>query len=466
MGMRNHDASASGSRLASLNLAYGCFLDGLADTFSARCSGAYPLADSNSQILNTLAIDLLQSHCDPTEFIAVLIHHFGRYQTDSETKVIFTDPEDGGTLTVSLTKRDRIEVSGKLSSARQSAIRRDVRRVLIDDQKLCIAEVVAYSGKPVVGYFVLADHFQVLPIPSGHLRAGHGYGSQNPFRLRFRYTGSADFGIDGTRWHRQALRYATLLNAFLDTNIQVGPSWPESGWLVNGHDQPSSWHQLGFTFPGQNGKPGEWLDTSELTECEVVPSADYYSTHAPFDGVLRVPSDLRESLSAALALTDESLVRFTRVARWLYQVPGLWRHSQSAAFVALVSALETLVEPAEPQPCNGCGQPVFQISKRFKLFLETHVPGLAAEPRLRDTLYRVRSSLVHGSRLLQRDLEPFRGVLDLRLRGEAMLHAKLELITTIAIHSWIHGQPHEIPLRPNSGPPIGAVPPADSGALG
>lgn len=397
-----------------------------------------------------MSVDLLQGQCDPLELTAVLVHHFGSYSTHGLRTFAFTDPETGQSLTVCYTKRGSVVFSGNLSEARQAAIREEVRRVLIDNQELCIAEATAYASKPVRGQFTLDGQFQVLPIPESFLNAERAHGRLNPFRLRYLYNSSPELMVDASRWHREATKYATLLNAFLDATIQVERSWPDSGWVVEAGwpGVPSGWHQLGFTFPGQNGKPDEWQDTSEIPRLDRVPYEDYYTARDPDDTTLRIPSNLEESLAEALAMQGEDEARLTRAMRWLYQSVGLWEHSQSAAFIALVSALESLVEPVSPEPCATCKQPRYLVSQRFRSFLTEYVPGVDTFPKERDLLYQVRSTLVHGARLLERDLHPTALSFNLRFRRDVQLHEILERITTIALHNWLHSRnPHSPSLE-------------------
>ena len=355
-------------------------------------------------------------------------------------KFVFTDPETDQSLTVSYTNRGSVVLSGNLSKARQAAIRDDVRRILIDNQEPCIAERIAYAGRPVRGQFTLEGQFQILPISDSFLKAKGAYGNRNPFRLRYVYKSSPDLVVDASRYHSRAVKYATLLNAFLDTSIQVERSSPDFGWVLDPGwpSVPSYWHQLGFTFPGQNGKPGKWQDTSEIAPLERTPYQEYYTARDPHRTIFRIPSNLEVSLTAALALKGEDEARFIRAIRWLYQSVGLWEHSQSATFVALVSALESLVEPLPPERCTNCGQLQYLISKRFRSFLNKHVPGVDSFPKERDLLYQVRSRLVHGLQLLERDLNVNALFYNLQFRKDIQLHETLELITTIAVHNWLH----------------------------
>jgi len=59
-----------------------------------------------------------------------------------------------------------------------------------------------------------------------------------------------------------------------------------------------------------------------------------------------------------------------------------------------------------PEKCSACGQPKFEITKKFKAFLKQYVPRIEEDfPDEFKAIYRMRSDLAHGLDLLTADLE-------------------------------------------------------------
>jgi hypothetical protein len=79
--------------------------------------------------------------------------------------------------------------------------------------------------------------------------------------------------------------------------------------------------------------------------------------------------------------------------------------SFSDAYLALIRAVEALMDPLLPaEPCEKCGLrtgpgPV----KRFREFVDAHVPVIDWWQLGRDEFYDIRSSLTHGGKLLRLD---------------------------------------------------------------
>ena len=121
------------------------------------------------------------------------------------------------------------------------------------------------------------------------------------------------------------------------------------------------------------------------------------------------PDNFESLLEKAFSLPQTEFQRLFRACMWFAMAQEIWLTSASSSFVSVVSALESLV--GKPEKCSECGQSVtegmeicprcrqqkFRVTKSFRAFLEAHVPSLSQKPEIRDSIYKVRSGLAHGS---------------------------------------------------------------------
>jgi hypothetical protein len=109
---------------------------------------------------------------------------------------------------------------------------------------------------------------------------------------------------------------------------------------------------------------------------------------------------------------------------WLDIASRQWTISASASFAAVVSAVEALTEG------NGPG-----ATRRFIDFFDTYSPGAVLEQRRR-AMYRLRSAILHGSKLMELD-----EVLAFGLRpgdwAERDLQTDLWQLTNSAVRNWL-----------------------------
>jgi len=168
------------------------------------------------------------------------------------------------------------------------------------------------------------------------------------------------------------------------------------------------------------------------------------------DGMgLRVPSDLDQSICSYEALSDSNREKFDRAAFWFSTSSRMWNISISAAFAALVSAIESLtaIGNIHQFTCPICGGPtdhrVPGPTKLFKNFLATHAPG-ASLAKDRDDMYELRSDLVHGEHLVEVDREiPIMGWTPPGFK-EQQQYSSLWGLTRTALRNWLKSRSHDL----------------------
>src|SRR5439155_14540763 len=142
-----------------------------------------------------------------------------------------------------------------------------------------------------------------------------------------------------------------------------------------------------------------------IPQLSAVPPADYYTRSGiGSDRVLEVPANLADLLGAFFSLSREHRDAFLRACFWFQHAKMIHSYSRSAAFTAVVSAIEALMPGVKgPEVCEKCGRPIgVGPTKLFMEFVERFAPGGASEADRRK-LYSIRSALSHGGSLLPSD---------------------------------------------------------------
>jgi len=105
--------------------------------------------------------------------------------------------------------------------------------------------------------------------------------------------------------------------------------------------------------------------------------------------------------------------------------------------VAVVSAVEALLDK-KSEACPACRQPKYGVIKKFKAFLEQHVPDVKTRfPEELDEIYKVRSALAHGAKLLSADLEYWNFFGAWKQQQEDAAQRNTHDIVAAALRSWI-----------------------------
>ncbi len=122
-----------------------------------------------------------------------------------------------------------------------------------------------------------------------------------------------------------------------------------------------------------------------------------------------------------------------------------WPISASSSFAALVSAVESLTSRGVTHAvkCPHCNKDytheVPGPTERFRTALENFAPGAVLKKR-RDKMYSLRSSILHGSELMQLDQDLSYGW---HPPGwdERELHDELWVLTRVALRNWLRNPP-------------------------
>lgn len=269
-----------------------------------------------------------------------------------------------------------------------------------------------HTIRPVNGCFRYGDVFQILPsppdAPQPHFQLGH-----HSFLLEYKVPKSPNNLVNQHRSTRRFSELSLLLNALL-VGLQLPNATCSHEWVVA--SGTSKYMQLGY-FGGKEYRPKSedgFSETDDLPEFDVVDANHYYSRLGVGLGeTLTLPDTFGNSLSAYGCLNTNQKAQFCRASFWSHIASRVFVTSQSAAFAALVSAIEVfLPDPAErceacgrptsPDICPNCHQPSAGPTRLFREFVDRYAPGIPSADRSK--LYTRRSSLSHGSSLMPGDL--------------------------------------------------------------
>lgn len=165
---------------------------------------------------------------------------------------------------------------------------------------------------------------------------------------------------------------------------------------------------------------------------------------------LCIPDGLTEALDTYHGLAGYVQEQFLRSCYWLRQANRLFLESFSAAFMAVVTAAESLFDTTPAGTCATCGQAQYHSRSSFAQLLKTYVPLAATtsgryggkpsfQTRLKH-LYDTRSQITHGSDL--RGWDTSYGFTPLQSQDDDDLRTLLRIMP-VALTNWLQEQHKE-----------------------
>ncbi len=257
--------------------------------------------------------------------------------------------------------------------------------------------------------------------------------AEHPFILEFPIQKAECWPITNHRRIREHRDLTLLLNVLLRSRMNLQPRRPQHFWGTffrenGGHE--TRWVQNSYF--GKLGMSVLDAHSSSADQPLEVIESDRYYTQLMLMGIdgkgLRVPDDLDDSICRYRSLATERRAEFDRMAFWLDNASRQWSFSMSTSFAALVSAVESLINQ------DGPGS-----TQRFRDFFETYAPGATLVAR-RSQMYRLRSTILHGSELMTIDQDVAFGW-DPPWWNERELHEELWTVTRTAARNWLRNPP-------------------------
>ena len=335
-------------------------------------------------------------------------------------------------------------IDGKLSAADERVLTDKIRTTLLENQQQAFGQTICFSQHDSVrGHYRHRDTLQIVPIPPNAPRAP-AISADHPFRLEFQYVSCADPLIDGFRKIATGARLTRILNTLCNTGISTGSIYTRFFWGILPGVTPFTvqWIQEGYGYSDFSPKLDSFSSTEHLSPIRTYPPHEYYDDmFFPGDHALALPASIDQYLDKVSSLPGGLADSFERATVWFAQMHDLWPRASSAALVAAVTAIETLLAK-DAERCSGCGQPKYSITRKFKEFLRIYVPGV--ESRFPDefaAIYKTRSSFAHGERILMADLRPWQIFGDALQQWQAEFQRNTYRIIATALRNWVLAAP-------------------------
>ena len=318
---------------------------------------------------------------------------------------------------------------------------------------------VLFATMPVNGAFRYEEVFQILPVPSEAPRPSVLI-ADHPFLLQFKYKSSQNSLVRAARRTAQARRLKLLLSVLLEGGVRSAGSFSRHHWVIPPFDPApapplrSTWCQEMYTFEslGTVVASQVFADITSIESLPLIDPVEYYTRVGIQSGqTLSAPATLPDLLARFFCGSSDDQERFIRASFWFSHAHNVYPDSRSAAFTALISAVEALI-PAEEKigDCPMCRRALSKGAKRrLNEFLDQYAP---TEPKFQASrvalYYQFRSQLTHGGALSHLDRDFFSFGLGGQRQEEQELLDEVWQLVRIVLVNWLYSRtPLLIPTK-------------------
>jgi|HubBroStandDraft_6_1064221.scaffolds.fasta_scaffold00261_30 hypothetical protein len=304
-----------------------------------------------------------------------------------------------------------------------------------------IANVILFSHLPVDGWYRYRDCFQILPIADTAPRPTFLL-ADHPFVLQFRFPTSSNWSIRNFRRSARQGQLVSVLGALLAGSVWSLSETGDHRWTVLsdevGIPLRTEYLPVGYICPGFVAESDEFSAVDGLRNLPRRSHHEYFfSWGLSGESCFEVPESLDGLLDGFYNLPADHREQFLRASYWFELARTHYTSSRSATFAALISSIETLMPSKEKSSaCKECGQSLGKsTTQRFVDFVEQMAPSADGIAKARKELYRVRSTLLHGGRLLDSDRVGICPALGLASEFENMNYA--QRLGRLVLANWL-----------------------------
>jgi hypothetical protein len=385
------------------------------------------------------------AEADLAELHWLLLQRFKGAMQPCPEEVVYPGDANQYSVKVCLGESGIVEILAgpNLTAAEIDSLENQIASDLLTSNGTGVASAILFAHLPVEGWYRHGDVLQILPPPKGAphpvcLMADH------PFLLQFSFRRSSNWAIQNIRKATRGREIALLLTGLLAGAVRSAGRG-EHHWTLlsegSGGVLRTEYLQEGYVCPGFVEESDTFEPTNGMPQLrQVEPNHYYWRWAINGDSQFEVPENLPSLLSGFYELPSELRDQFRRACIWFELAEKFYVTSRSAAFAALVSCVEALM-PLEKtgSACKGCGRPTGKsITQRFVDFLDEMAPATGEVEKARKRLYRVRSALLHGGRLLPSDYLGISPGPGLGEEFENMDHA--QRLVRLVLASWLGRQ--------------------------
>jgi hypothetical protein len=219
--------------------------------------------------------------------------------------------------------------------------------------------------------------------------------------------------VTATREIRIFREFELLLSGFVDSSIHSMTGASHQWVLLPGDDLQSAYLQETYN-PRRKPFGPSYSDFKERIP-SFEPEELFNSGSRIIGRPIRIPNNIDQILSNYFLLEESKRQTILRSCYWIQHAKRIFHYSSSAAFMAIVTAVEVFFENIPETKCVECGQRLVRgksKSAQFAEFLDCYVPldeftdHMYGQKSFRERLkhlYNTRSVITHGDHLLSGD---------------------------------------------------------------
>jgi hypothetical protein len=296
----------------------------------------------------------------------------------------------------------------------------DVKEALDTSNEIQIDSKIIFSPVIIEKYFRYKNEFQILPAPSYAPKIDRSYiGASHPFTLEYSFLKSTNIWINSFRSSKKYHEIVLLLNSLLKHGIELIPNSQKQEWamIIGENNFKCEYLHLGYQLNETDNRTKDGLGftiTNNYEQFNFNNFEEYYSkpSYSSDDFNEYLPSNFTSSIEKYHLLPKDKKEKFLNSSYWTQVASNVFSTSMSVAFSSLVTSIEVFLpdpkerclecnKPVSDEICSVCSQPSAGPTKYFREFIEAHSPGI--DVKLRNELYNLRSSILHGGKLMTSD---------------------------------------------------------------
>jgi len=344
---------------------------------------------------------------DHADLQHIIQPHFRSGSQPGEREVVYPG-EEPHAIKLRFAKDDRltdITAGPALTSDCEAAIVGAINDALTSDGPRVFRHVL-FAGHKLTGSWRYKDNFQVTPVPSDAPQIECLIGD-HPFILESKVTSVKDGFVKSRRASQVLREHELLLAGLVNTSIHELPAKSLYGYWVQ---LPNEGYETAYLMPGYRYDAPQGLEDfiPVASSAPVLSAAEIFGPYSMSAGTpFSIPNDLADTLDTYYTLPPRTQTQFVRSCYRLQYANQALFQSNSAAFVAVITAAEVLFPQAPAEKCSACGQSRYRLRSAFARLLESSLAALtrrhigvnrSVQTRLKH-LYDSRSKITHGIEL-------------------------------------------------------------------
>jgi|GEM_PF-6226436 hypothetical protein len=378
---------------------------------------------------------------DLEEIIHVLLSIFGSASYHGSTTIFFPGRNyDKRIIQIQISKKNKITLvpTHRCDSKTLQRIKEKIKTDIYSYEVKIGRDILFSSYIPLYGYFRYRDVFQIIPVPPQAPKPEYIAHGPHPILLEFAYKKSNDGGINTYRIKKASYEIAWILNLLLNTDISNREYRVNTQWVRCEGEPISRLCNTEYVFEDIDWVIDKFSDVSDLKEIKFIEPTKYYGRGQDVSKGIRAPTIINELLDIVFSLDREKYNHLMTACKFLSLSNKLWESSQSMAYLAAISAIESIPKESDNFIiCSECRKPKNGPTKQFKDFLEKYGPKLSSTNITKKKLYDLRSEIVHRGFLFESDSNPWSFFGSPEERKQESDGIALRRIVQIALIRWL-----------------------------